>query len=183
MDILQDLKNKNSKTMENLKKEFLRIRAGKANPAILENIRVSYYGQMTPLNQMSSISISDARTLVIAPWDTTALGDIERAIHQGDLGLNPQNDGKVIRIHVPPLTEERRKELVKLVNKTAEECRVAIRQNRKTINEEIKNQEKQKKISEDDSRRQQEKVQQATDEAIKMVDDVLNVKTKEIMTI
>src|SRR5665213_699791 len=157
--ILSEFKASNQKSLDALKRELSRIRAGKASPAILENIRVSYYGQVSPLNQIGTVSTPDARTILIAPWDASVLGEIEKVINQSDLGLNPQNDGKVIRINIPALTEERRKELVKVVNKVGEEGKVAIRQNRKLANEGIKSLEKAKEISEDDSKKQQEVIQ------------------------
>ena len=181
--ILSEFKASNQKSLDALKRELSRIRAGKASPAILENIRVSYYGQVSPLNQIGTVSTPDARTILIAPWDASVLGEIEKVINQSDLGLNPQNDGKVIRINIPALTEERRKELVKVVNKVGEEGKVAIRQNRKLANEGIKSLEKAKEISEDDSKKQQEVIQKVTDEAVKSVDDTLAKKTSEIMTI
>ncbi|MDB5036956.1 MAG: frr [Bacteriovoracaceae bacterium] len=181
--VLSEFKASNQKSLEALKRDLSRIRAGKANPAILENIRVSYYGQISPLNQIGTVSTPDARTILIAPWDASILGEIEKAINQSDLGLNPQNDGKVVRINIPALTEERRKELSKIVNKTGEEGKVAIRQNRKVANEAIKGLEKEKEISEDDSKKQQEAIQKITDETVKSIDDILGKKTAEIMTI
>ncbi len=181
--ILNEFKANNVKSMEAFKRDLSRIRAGKANPAILESIRVAYYGQVSPLNQIGTVSTPDARTILIAPWDASILGEIEKAINQSDLGLNPQNDGKVVRINIPALTEERRKELVKIVNKLGEEGKVAVRQHRKVANEAIKGLEKGKALSEDDSKRQQETVQKLTDDAVKAIDDVLTKKTAEIMTI
>lgn len=182
-DVIKGFKEANLKSVETLKKDLARVRAGKATPALLEGIRVSYYGQSSPLNQVGNVSTPDARTIVIAPWDTSILGDIEKAINQSDLGLTPQNDGKIVRLVVPALTEERRKELVKSVSKMAEESKVAIRQNRQKANEGIKTLEKDKALSEDDSRRQQEAIQKLTDEATKSVDDVVSKKSQEIMTI
>ncbi len=182
-EVIKVFKDANQKCVDNLKKELARVRAGKATPALLEGIRVSYYGQTSPLNQVGNVSTPDARTIVIAPWDTSILGDIEKAINQSDLGLNPQNDGKIIRLVVPALTEERRKDLVKSVNKMTEESKVAIRQNRQKANEGIKALEKAKTLSEDDSRRHQEQVQKHTDEATKSVDEIATKKSQEIMTI
>lgn len=181
--ILQELKTSNQKTLEALKLALSRVRAGKANPALLEGIRVSYYGQTSPLNQIGTVSTPDARSIVIAPWDASILSEIEKAINQSDLGLTPQNDGKIIRINIPALTEERRKELSKVVSKTGEEAKVGIRQNRQKANEAIKSLEKSKELSEDLSKRQQEQIQKLTDDATKQVDDVLATKTKEIMTV
>lgn len=181
--VITQFKGSNQKTMDALKRDLGRVRAGKASPALLESVRVSYYGQTSPLNQIGTVSTPDARTILIAPWDTSILSEIEKAINHSDLGLHPQNDGKVIRINIPALTEERRKELSKVVSKIGEEGRVAIRQNRKVANEAIKALEKAKKLSEDDSKRQSETVQKITDDAIKVIDDVLAKKTAEIMTI
>ena len=181
--VMNEFKAANQKSLDALKRDLSRVRAGKANPALLESIRVSYYGQQSPLSQIGNISTPDARTLVITPWDTTVLAEIEKAINQSDLGLNPQNDGKIIRISIPALTEERRKELVKVVNKMSEEGKVGIRQNRKNANEGIKALEKSKALSEDESKRQQEQIQKITDEAIKQVDDIVAKKTSDIMTI
>jgi len=181
--VLSELKDNNQKAIEGLKRDFSKVRAGKANPAILDNIRVEYYGQQSPLSQMSSVSTPDPRTILIAPWDKSALAEIEKAINKSNLGLTPQNDGKVVRINIPMLTEERRKELAKQTNKMAEETRIGIRQHRKTANEVIKSLEKDKELSEDDSRKHQEEVQKETDASIKTVDGVLEKKTSEIMTV
>jgi len=181
--VMKAFKEANAKTLEALKKDLARVRAGKANPALLEGVKVSYYGQSSPLNQIGNISTPDARTIVIAPWDTSILGDIEKALNQSDIGLTPQNDGKVIRLNVPALTEERRKDLVKQVNKMAEDSKVSVRQNRQKANEGIKALEKSKELSEDDSKKQQEQVQKVTDEATKEVEGVVTKKTQEIMTI
>lgn len=181
--VLKALKESNAKTLESLKKDLARVRAGKATPALLDGIKVSYYGQSSPLNQIGNVSTPDARTIVIAPWDASILGEIEKAINTSDIGLNPQNDGKVIRLSVPALTEERRKELVKMVNKMAEESKVSVRQHRQKANESVKGFEKAKTMSEDEAKRVGEQVQKATDEATKQVDEVVAKKTQEIMTI
>lgn len=182
-EVIKVFKESNTKSIDALKRDLTKVRAGKATPALLDNIRVSYYGQTSPLNQVGNVSTPDARTIVIAPWDTSVLGEIEKAINQSDLGLNPQNDGKIIRLNIPALTEERRKELVKMVNKMAEESKVGIRQNRQKANESVKALEKAKALSEDDAKRQTEQIQKITDEATKQVEDVIAKKTAEIMTI
>lgn len=182
-DVINQFKANCEKAIEAFTKELSRIRAGKASPALLESIRVNYYGQTSPLQQVGNVSTPDARTLMIAPWDASVLPEIEKAINAANLGLNPQNDGKVIRISIPALTEERRKELVKVVNKVAEEARVGVRQHRKTANEGLKNLEKDKALSEDDSKKKQEVVQKLTDEKIKQIDQLLAKKTDEIMTV
>lgn len=181
--ILSQLNSENEKSIEALKKELSRIRAGKASPQLVEGLRVMAYGQHSPLNQMANINVPDARTIVISPWDKSVMGEVEKAINASDLGLNPQSDGKVIRLNIPPLTEERRKELVKLVNKTGEETKVSIRQHRKEANEAVKALEKSKKISEDDSKKFQDQVQKATDETTKKIDELVEKKNKDIMTI
>ncbi len=165
------------------KKSFAAIRTGRANPALLDRIVVSYYGTPTPLTQMAGISAPEPRLLVISPWDKNSIKDIERAILASDLGLTPTNDGSVIRLAIPPLTEERRKELVKIVRKDAEDHRVAIRNIRRDMNETIKKMEKNGEISEDDARRLQGEVQELTDKYIAEIDNLLEVKEKEIMEV
>lgn len=182
-EVIKSFKDANAKTLEALKRDLGRIRAGKATPAMLESIKVSYYGQMSPLNQIGTVSTPDARSLVIAPWDTTVLSEIEKAINQSDLGLTPQNDGKIIRINIPMLTEERRKELVKVVNKAAEEGKVGVRQNRQKANEFVKALEKSKVLSEDQAKRDSEQIQKVTDDAVKEIEGIISKKTQEIMTI
>lgn len=182
-EIFTELKNGNTQSIEALKKELSRVRAGKASPALLEGVKVSAYGTLSPLNQVSSISTPDPRTIMISPWDKSLIGEIEKAIIQSDLGLNPQNDAKVIRLNVPALTEERRKELVKIVSKSGEEAKVGIRQHRKNANEAIKKLEKDKSLSEDEAKRELDKVQTQTDEYVKTIDDLIEKKTKDILTI
>lgn len=182
-EVMKVFKEANTKTLESLKRDLGRVRAGKASPAMLESIRVSYYGQTSPLNQIGTVSTPDARSIVIAPWDTTILSEIEKAINQSDLGLTPQNDGKIIRINIPALTEERRKELVKVVNKAAEEGKVGIRQNRQKANESMKALEKAKALSEDQAKREMDQIQKVTDEAVKEIENIIAKKTQDIMTI
>ncbi len=181
--ILNDFKANNQKSIDSLKREFTKVRTGKASASILENVRVNYYGQLSPLNQMATVSTPDARTILVAPWDATALADIEKAIIQSEIGFHPQNDGKVVRISIPALTEERRKELTKVVSRMGEDAKVAVRQHRKDSNEGVKNLEKQKMLSEDDSKKQQELIQKLTDEATKLIEDLVAKKTSDIMTI
>mgnify|MGYP001022748850 CR=1 FL=1 len=181
--IVNEFKGANTKSIEALKRDLSRIRAGKATPGLLEGIKVSYYGSVSPLNQIGTVSTPDARTIMIAPWDTSILADIEKSIIASDLGLTPQNDGRVVRINIPALTEERRKELTKIVGKMAEEAKVSVRQHRKVANEGIKGLEKAKALSEDDSKKQQDAVQKITDEATKVIDDIVGKKTAEIMTV
>jgi len=181
--ILKELNDSNTKTMEALKKDLSRVRAGKASASLLDGLRVNSYGSMSPLNQISSVSAPDARTIMINPWDKSLIGEIERAINQSDLGLNPQNDGKVVRLNIPPLTEERRKDLVKVVGKSGEESKVSLRQHRKDANEKVKALEKSKELSEDESKRELDNIQKVIDEAVKLIDDLIDKKTKEILTI
>src|SRR3989337_393226 len=174
----QELKTKTNERMavaiDSLKKEFSSIRTGRASLALLDGIMVNYYGSITPLQQLSSLSIPESRQIAIQPWDPKIIPDIEKAIMKSDLGITPVNDGRMIRIQIPPLTEERRKQLVKIVKKKAEETKVAIRNIRRDTNEEIKKIEKEKHLSEDDIKKFQDAIQKVTDSFIAKVDEVLN---------
>lgn len=181
--VYQEMERKMAKAAEALKAEFAGIRTGRANPALLEGIRVQSYGALVPLNQVAGVSVPEPRLLVIQPWDKSALSEIEKAILKSELGLTPMNDGRVIRLPIPPLTEERRRELSKVVKKMAEDHKVAVRNIRREANDEIKKLEKDKKISEDDSKKALEKTQELTDKAIKGIDEVLAKKEKEIMEV
>jgi len=165
------------------KRAFSSVRTGRANPALLDRIQVSYYGTPTPLNQMASVSVPEPRLLVITPWDKSSIRDVEKAILMSDLGLVPNNDGTVIRIAIPTLTEERRKELVRLVRKDAEEHRVAVRNIRRDLNDAVKKMEKNGEISEDESRRIQDEIQEQTNDFIGRIDELLKAKEKEIMEV
>jgi ribosome recycling factor len=182
-EIFEDSKDRMGKSIESLKREYSRLRTGRASISLLDGIRVSYYDTPTPLNQMASLAVPEPRLIVIQPWDKTAIEDIEKAILKSELGLTPMNDGKVIRISIPPLTEERRKELVKVARKMSEENKVAIRNIRRDANEMLKDLKKEKEISEDDLFRSQEEVQKATDQFISQVDELCAVKEKEILEI
>ena len=182
-EIFEDLNDRMGKTMESLKREYSRLRTGRASLALLDGIRVSYYDTTTPLNQMASLAVPEPRLIVIQPWDKTAIGEIEKAILRSELGLTPMNDGKIIRIAIPPLTEERRKELVKVARKMAEENKVAIRNIRRDANEMLKDFKKEKEITEDDERRAEEQVQKLTDSFVASIDEVLDEKEKELMEI
>jgi ribosome recycling factor len=171
---------KMQKSLSLLAQELAKLRTGRASPALLEGIKVEYYGSQLPLNQVATISIPEPRLIIIQPWDKTALPNIEKAIFKSAVGLTPNNDGTVIRLAVPPLTTERREELIKLTLRMAEETKVAIRNIRREANNEIKRIEKDKKISEDESFKAHEDIQHATDEFIKKVDDVQKDKEKEI---
>lgn len=166
-----------------LKKDFGSIRTGRASQALLDGISVEYYGTPTPLQQVASLSVPDSKTIVIQPWEQKIMTDIERAIQKSDLGITPTNDGKVIRINIPPLTEERRKDLVKVVKKRSEEGKVAVRNVRRDINEQLKSLQKNKEMSEDELKRSLDEGQKITDTYIKKVDEVLMHKEKEIMEV
>jgi ribosome recycling factor len=175
--------DKMDKAIQVLKKDLLTLRAGRANPAILDKVMVEYYGSEMPINQTANISAPDPRTLLIQPWDKSVLNEIERAILKSELGMTPTNDGSVIRITIPALTEERRTELVKVARKMGEEAKIAIRNVRRDANDELKKMEKNGDIPEDTSRRGQEEIQKLTDRFIKEVDQVVGDKEKEIMEI
>lgn len=170
-------------SIEALKKEFASVRTGRASLALLDGIKVDYYGTPTPLQQVASLSVPESRQIAIQPWDQKIISDIEKAIMKSDLGLTPTNDGKVIRINIPLLTEERRKQLVKVVRKNAEDVRVAVRNIRRDINEEIKKLEKEKHLSEDDTKKSLDEIQKLTDSYVKKIDEILAHKEKEIMEV
>lgn len=180
-EVLKDLKSKMEKTIEVFKHELARMRTGRASVSLFDGIKVDYYGSMLPLNQVASLTVPEPRLITIQPWDTNALANIERAILKSELGLTPANDGKIIRIAIPPLTEERRKEIVKLVKKTTEEYRVILRNIRRDANEELKDLKKEKVISEDESFAVQEEVQKITDNYIKKAEQLYAEKEKEIL--
>ncbi len=171
------------KSISFLKEELATIRAGKANPKLIDKIQVSYYGTMTPLNQIANISVPEPRMLVVQPWDANALKDIERAILTSDLGINPTNDGKMIRLIIPVLTEERRKELLKVVKKEIENSKIAVRNIRRDTNDEIKKLEKQSEISKDDLKRAEEEMQKLTDRYVSIIDDIFKDKEIEILEV
>ncbi|MBQ1552746.1 MAG: ribosome recycling factor [Clostridia bacterium] len=171
------------KTIASLNAEYDSVRVGRANPAVLDRIQAEYYGTMTPINQMAAISVTEARVLTIQPWDAKSIGNISKAIQASDLGINPQNDGRVIRLTFPQLTEERRRQLSKDVDKTAEEGRVAIRQIRRDSIEKVKAMKKSSEITEDDQKDADEEIQKITDEYIKLIDKITEEKKKEIMEI
>lgn len=182
-DLKQRTQDKMEKSLQALNNELKKIRTGRAQVSMLDNIRVNYYGQLSPLSQVAAISCPDAKSFLIAPWEASILKEIEQAIVKSDLGLAPMNDGKVIRLKVPDLTEERRKDLVKQTKKIVEEARVAVRMARRDANEEVKKVLKDKAVSEDEAKRSEADVQKMTDEYIKKVDAVSDEKEKSIMTI
>ena len=179
--IYQETKDNMGKSIDALKNEFNRVRTGRASLTILDGIRVDYYGTLTPLNQMANLSVPESRLITIQPWDISVIKEVEKAILKSDLGLTPSNDGKIIRISIPPLTEERRKELVKVINKISEDHKIAVRNIRRDSNELLKGLKKDGDISEDDAFKAQDQVQKITDEHIKLIDDVNKDKEKEIL--
>ena len=177
--IKENMKN----SLDSLKKEFGKVRTGRASLSLLDGIKVNYYDALTPLNQIASLNIPESRTITVQPWDKQIIGEIEKAILKSELGLTPINDGNIIRINIPILTEERRKELVKVVKKMVEECKVALRNIRRDANENFKQMKKNKEISEDEAFKNQNRTQEITDEFINKVDGLLKNKEKEIMEI
>lgn len=182
-DVLDDLRDRMGKSVEALQDDLMGIRTGRASPALVEKLPVEYYGTATPLNQLAGIAVPEPRLLVIKPWDPSSLGDIERAILKSDLGLTPMNDGKLIRLSIPRLTEERRRDLVKVVSRRVEEARVAIRNLRRDALKDLQDFEKEKMISEDDFYRGKDQVQELTDEFVKRIDEIGARKEEEVMEI
>lgn len=174
---------KMEKAIGALNADFAAIRAGRANPAILDKVSVEYYGVPTPIQQVGTISVPEARTIIIQPWDATILGDIEKAILKSDIGINPNNDGKCIRLNFPPLTEERRKELVKGISKRGEEAKVTVRSIRRDALEGFKKQKKDGEITEDDLKDLETKIQKLTDRFVKDIDTIVSDKEKEILAV
>jgi len=171
------------KSIQALQEEFKTLRGSRASQALFEKIRVEYYGNRVPLNQVATISIPEARLVIIQPWDRSVLSEIEKAIQKSELSVNPNNDGKVIRISIPPLTEERRKELVKLTKSTAEQSRVAVRNARRDANEEVKKAKTDSELSEDDAKKATEEIQKLTDRYIEEINKILDAKEKEILEV
>ena len=178
-----ELKNRMEKGINAYNERLAEVRAGRANPAILNKVKIDYYGTQTPINQVAGISVPEARLIVIQPWDASILKDIERAILAADIGINPNNDGKVIRLAFPELTEERRKEIVKEVKKMAEEAKVGIRAIRRDGIEEAKKEQKDGEMTEDELKHAEEEIQKLTDKAIEEIDKILENKEKEVMSI
>ena len=182
-DVVKDLETRMQAAVDLLAREFSGVRTGRANTALLDNLRVEAYGNLTPLNQLASLSVPDPKTLVIQPWDASQIGNIEKAIHKSDLGITPSSDGKVLRLTMPTLTEERRKQLAKTVGKFAEDARVAIRNIRRDANERLKALAKNKKVSQDEERRALDQIQKATDRFIAKIDELAKKKEQEILAI
>ncbi|MBI3127170.1 MAG: ribosome recycling factor [Candidatus Tectomicrobia bacterium] len=182
-DVAADVRKRMTATVESFKQELSRVRTGRASTGLISHVKVAYYGNPTPLNQLATLSAPEPQLLVVQPFDRNALGEIEKAIQKADLGLNPANDGKVIRVPVPPLTEERRKEMVKMLKKMAEDNKVAVRNVRRDGNEGLKAREKSKEITEDQSRKGQAEIQKMTDQFISQIDGLLASKEKEILEV
>jgi len=182
-EVKKDVKHRMEQAIESVRSELAKLRTGKATPTILDGITVNYYGTNTPLRQVGNVSAPEPRLLVVQPWDRSLLAEIEKAIQKSDLGLNPINDGIVIRIPIPTLTEERRQSLVKVGKKITEDGRVAVRNIRRDANEKLKKLEKDHKISEDDLHRSQDEMQKMTDDFVKKLDEILALKEKDIMEI
>jgi len=181
--VFQIFKEDMEKSVSNLSKSFSRVRTGRASISLLDGIKVDYYGTATPIVQVANVSVPESRLILIVPWDVSIIGAIEKAIQKSDLGLTPSNDGKVVRLSIPQLTEERRKEIAKVVKKMAEEGKIKLRNSRRDANEELKNLKKNNKISEDELFTAQEEVQKLTDQYIEKTDKILAAKEKEIMEI
>jgi ribosome recycling factor len=181
--IIKDAKTRMDKSIEALRGELAKIRTGKATTALLDGVKVDYYGTLTPLKQVGNVTVLDVHTLAITPWDKSSIQAIEKAIMTADLGLNPMSDGTNIKVPIPPLTEERRKDLVKLTKKIGEETKVAVRNIRRDANEHLKKAEKEKTITEDDLKKGENNIQKLTNEHISLVDDILKHKEKEIMEV
>jgi len=182
-ELLKDLETRMQAATDALAREFAAVRTGRANASLLDGVRVEAYGNMTPINQLATVSVPDARTIMIQPWDASQMKEIEKGIARSDLGLSPSNDGKVIRLTVPTLTEERRKQLAKQVGKFAEDARVAIRTARRDANDKLKALAKDKKVSEDEERRGHDQIQKTTDRFTAKIDELAKKKEHEVMTV
>ena len=181
--LITNLNDKIQKTVAVLKEDLATVRAGRANPAILDKINANYYGTPTPIKNMANISVPDPRQLMISPFDPSSISEIEKAINEANLGFNPSNDGKVIRLVIPQLTEERRKELTKTTKKMGEDAKIAIRNIRRDVNESAKKLEKDGEITEDDLKKGLDRIQKATDEGVKKIDEIIATKDKEILEV
>ena len=179
--LLKELSGHMDKSISVLHKDLSRVRTGRASLSLLDGIKVDYYGTMTPLNQVATLSIPESRLITIQPWDTAVIGDIEKSIQKSELGLTPMNDGKIIRISIPNLSEERRKELVKVVKKIVEDCKIALRNHRRNVNENLKQLKKDKEISEDDYFKKHDEIQKITDDYVAQCETIFSEKEKEIL--
>jgi len=180
---LGEVKGKMEKSVEALRKELSRVRTGRASLALLDGVRVDYYGTSTPLSQVASLSVPESQTISIQPWDPKIAREIEKAIQKSDLGLTPLSDGKIVRVNIPPLTEERRKELVKVIKRMEEECKVALRNIRRDANEQLKTAKKDKVVSEDEQFKFQEEVQKLMNRSVAKAEEIIQVKEKEILEV
>ena len=183
MALIEDTRGQMQKAVDAVRREFSAVRSGKATPALLDTVRVEAYGSKMPLNQVASVHTPEPRLIVVQPWDKTVIPAIEKGIQAADLGLNPSNDGNVVRVPIPALTEERRKDLVRMLHKMAEEGRVGVRHARQEANKEIKRSEQAHEMSEDESRRKQDEVQKLTDEFVARIDELLKSKEEEVMEV
>jgi ribosome recycling factor len=181
--VLTDLQANMDKSIQSLQKDLVKVRTGRASPALIDHIQVDYYGSKTPITQVANMTTPDARTIQIVAWEPAMLSAIEKAILEANVGFTPQNDGKVIRISMPPLTEDRRKEMVKMIKKQGEDAKIALRAHRRDANEVVKKEEKDKVLSTDESKKLQEQIQKKTDDKVAEVDKIISVKEKEIMTL
>jgi len=182
-DVKDEMKQKMEKGIESLRRELSKVRTGRASTGMLDGISVDYFGTMTPLIQMATLGVPESRMITVQPWDVSAIGAIEKAILKSDLGLTPNNDGKLIRLSIPMMTEERRREMVKLAKKLSEDSRISVRNARRDANEMLKELEKEKEISEDEHKRAQDEVQKITDEYIAKIDSIIRTKEADIMEI
>ncbi|MBK6515489.1 MAG: ribosome recycling factor [Polyangiaceae bacterium] len=182
-DVLKEMRASADKSLESLRRDLVKVRTGRAHPSMLDGIRVDYYGASTPLSQMANINVPEPRMMTVKPWDKGQVKAVDKAIREGDLGLNPQVDGDVIRLPIPALTEERRKDLVKVIRKNGEECKVAIRKHRREALEMIDTFQKDGDVSEDDADRGRKKVEDLTSELVKQVDGVIASKEKDVMEV
>lgn len=183
MPTIKKVREQMDAAVDAMRREFATVRTGKATPALLDTVRVEAYGSKVPLNQVATVNTPEPRLIVIQPWDKSVMPAIERAIQVADLGLNPSNDGTLIRVPIPPLSEERRKDMVRLLHKMAEEGKISVRHARQEANKEIKDREHEHDISEDEARRQTEEVQQLTDEYVTKIDEMMKTKEEEIMEV
>lgn len=183
VDYVKDAEERMEKSLQSLRRDFATVRAGRATPSLLDKVIVEYYGSPMPINQLANVTVPEPRLIVIQPWDKSSLQEVERAIMKSDLGLTPSNDGNVIRLPIPQLTEERRLELTKMIRRIAEDGRVAVRNVRRDVNEEVKKAEKQSVLPEDESRRLQERIQEVTDHSVAEIDRLLAQKERELLEV